>query len=208
METNFDSIYAIGDITGQPFLAHKASAEAKVAVEHICGESKEFAPKAIPCVVYTDPEIATCGLSENEAKENNIEYKVAKFPWMASGRALTMNRPDGVTKILMDPKTEKILGMAIVGVNAGEMIMEGVLAMEQELKVSDLAHTIHPHPTLSETLMETSEMLPYFAEKFPEIYARFPEITELPNELKARFSLPAWQSPRKRSAPSPSAQSL
>jgi dihydrolipoamide dehydrogenase len=151
------SIYAVGDVTGQPMLAHKAAREARVAVDTIAGEKNTFAPKAIPAVVFTDPEIAWCGLTETEAKEKNIAVNVAKFPWAASGRALTLNRHDGITKLIMDPATEKILGVGLAGTGAGELIAEGVLAVEQQITAKDLASTIHPHPSLSETFMEAAE---------------------------------------------------
>lgn len=149
-------IYAVGDVTGNPMLAHKASAEGHIAAEVIAGKKSSFTPKAIPAVVFTDPEIAWCGLTETEAKEKNLNVKIVKMPWAASGRATTMNRTDGVTKIIADGKTEKILGIAFVGVGAGDLISEGVLAIEMNAKVSDLNRTIHPHPTLSETLMDTA----------------------------------------------------
>lgn len=151
------SIYAVGDVTGQPMLAHKAAREARVAVDAIDGRENTFAPKAIPAVVFTDPEIAWCGLTETEAREKNITVSVAKFPWAASGRALTFNRQDGITKLIMDPATERILGVGIAGAGAGELIAEGVLTVEQQIKVKDLAATIHPHPSLSETFMEAAE---------------------------------------------------
>ena len=157
-KTNVPSIYAIGDITGQPMLAHKASHEGRVAVEAIAGHKVAFEPRAIPAVVFTDPEIAWAGLTESEAKEQGKNMEVIRFPWAASGRALTMDRTDGVTKLIVDSETERILGMAIVGAGAGEMISEGVLAIEMAANASDLKLTIHPHPTLSETVMESAEM--------------------------------------------------
>jgi len=150
-------IYAIGDVAGNPMLAHKASHEGIVAVEVIAGKDTTFNPKAMPAVVFTDPEIAWCGLTETEAKDQSIEVEVAKFPWGASGRALTLNRTDGLTKLIVDPKTEKILGVAIVGPGAGELIAEGILAIEMGATASNLKNCIHPHPTLSETLMESAE---------------------------------------------------
>ncbi|MDP4174749.1 MAG: dihydrolipoyl dehydrogenase [Bacteroidota bacterium] len=158
LQTDEPNIYAIGDVAGNPMLAHKASAEGKVAVENIAGHNVEFKPAAIPAVIFTDPEVAWCGLTENEARDKNIEVKVARFPWAASGRATTLDRNDGVTKLLMDPKTERILGMGIVGPGAGELISEGVLAVEMAAVAKDLALSIHPHPTLSETVMETAEV--------------------------------------------------
>lgn len=150
-------IYAIGDIAGDPMLAHKASAEGRVAVEAIAGHRVAFEPQAIPAVVFTDPEIAWCGLTELEAKAKNIPVQVVKFPWGASGRAITLNRTDGVTKLIIDPATERVLGVAIAGVGAGEMIAEGVLAVEMGSVASDIKLSIHPHPTLSETVMESAE---------------------------------------------------
>lgn len=155
--TTDPSIYAIGDIAGQPMLAHKASHEGRVAVEAIAGHKVAFEPIAIPAVVFTDPEIAWAGLTETEAKQKGIEYEVAKFPWGASGRAITLDRTDGLTKMLIDPKTERILGISIVGPGAGELIAEGVLALEMGAVVSDLKLSIHPHPTLTETVMEAAE---------------------------------------------------
>jgi dihydrolipoamide dehydrogenase len=150
------SIYAIGDVVGEPMLAHKASHEGRVAVESIAGERVAFEPLAIPAVVFTDPELAWCGLTENEAKAQNREVTVARFPWAASGRALTLDRPDGMTKLLLDPKTERVLGVGIVGAGAGELIAEGVVAVEMGANATDLRMSIHPHPTLSETLMESA----------------------------------------------------
>ena len=158
LRTDDPDIYAIGDIVGEPMLAHKASHEGMTAVEAIAGHKVAFEPKAIPAVVFTDPEIAWAGITENYAKENNINYKVAKFPWAASGRATTLDRSDGVTKILIDPDNERIIGVGICGPGAGELIAEGVLAIEMAANVTDLKLTIHPHPTLSETLMEAAEV--------------------------------------------------
>ncbi len=157
MKTDADNIYAIGDIVGEPMLAHKASHEARVAVDTIAGEKVAFEPLAIPAVVFTDPEIAWTGLTENQAKEKSINYEVAKFPWAASGRATTLGRSDGVTKLLLDPETQRILGVGICGPGAGELIAEGTLAIEMGANVTDLKLTIHPHPTLSETIMEAAE---------------------------------------------------
>jgi dihydrolipoamide dehydrogenase len=139
-------------------LAHKASAEGKVAVEAIAGHKVAFEPNAIPAVVFTDPELAWAGLTENEAKEKGIKVEVSRFPWAASGRATTLGRNDGLTKLIIDPKTERILGMGIVGPGAGEMISEGVLAVEMSALAKDIALSIHPHPTLSETVMESAEV--------------------------------------------------
>ena len=152
------NIYAVGDIVGNPMLAHKASAEGKVAVEAILGHKVAFEPNAIPAVVFTDPEIAWAGLTEIEARDKGIKVTVAKFPWGASGRATTLDRNDGLTKLIVDPETERILGVAIVGIGAGELIAEGTLAIEMGAVVKDLELTIHPHPTLSETMMFSAEL--------------------------------------------------
>ncbi|HET9697028.1 MAG TPA: dihydrolipoyl dehydrogenase, partial [Terriglobales bacterium] len=152
-------IYAIGDIAGEPMLAHKASREGRVAVEAILGKKTTFEPLAIPAVVFTDPEIAWCGLTETEAQAKNIPVKVAKFPWAASGRAVTLDRTEGLTKLIVDPETERVLGVGICGPNAGEMISEGVLGVEMQAVAEDIALSIHPHPTLSETVMEAAESL-------------------------------------------------
>ena len=158
LQTADPSIYAIGDVVGEPMLAHKASHEGRVAAEAIAGHKVAFEPNAIPAVVFTDPEVAWCGLTETQAEKENREIKVAKFPWGASGRALTLDRPDGMTKLIVDPKTERVLGVGIVGQGAGELIAEGVLAIEMGALASDIAMTIHPHPTLSETVMESAEV--------------------------------------------------
>jgi len=157
-QTSDPSIYAIGDIAGGIMLAHKASKEARIAVEVITGENSSFKGVTIPAVVFTDPEVAWCGLTEAEAKAKGIAVKVAKFSWGASGRALTLDRPEGLTKLIVDPETERILGVGIVGAGAGELIAEGTLAVEMGATVMDLALTVHPHPTLSETLMEAAEV--------------------------------------------------
>jgi dihydrolipoamide dehydrogenase len=151
------SIYAIGDVAGEPMLAHKAFHEARVAVEAIAGHKVAYEPLAIPAVVFTDPELAWCGLTENEAQLAKREVTVARFPWGASGRALTLDRPDGMTKLILDPKTERVLGVGVVGAGAGELIAEGVLAVEMGANATDLKMSIHPHPTLSETVMESAE---------------------------------------------------
>jgi dihydrolipoyl dehydrogenase len=158
LRTNEPNIFAIGDVVGEPMLAHKASHEARVAVEAIQGHKVAFEPQAIPAVVFTDPEVAWCGLTETEAKKQGRKVEIAKFPWAAIGRAIAIDRPDGLTKLVIDPDTERILGVGIVGVGAGELIAEGVLAIEMAALASDLKLTIHPHPTTSETLMEAAEV--------------------------------------------------
>jgi len=158
LKTDDPNIFAIGDIVGEPMLAHKASHEGRVAIEVIAGGKAAFEPKAIPAVVFTDPEIAWAGLTETNAKEQSIKVNVSKFPWAASGRATTLDRFDGVTKILSEPGTDRILGVGICGPGAGELIAEGVLAIEMAANLTDLKLTIHPHPTLSETIMEASEV--------------------------------------------------
>jgi dihydrolipoamide dehydrogenase len=157
-QTTDPSIYAIGDVAGEPMLAHKASHEGRAAVEAIAGRKVAFEPRAIPAVVFTDPEIAWCGLTETQAQKENRQVKIAKFPWAASGRALTLGRTDGVTKLLIDPASERVLGVGIAGVGAGDLIAEGVLAIEMAALASDVALTIHPHPTLSETVMQAAEV--------------------------------------------------
>jgi dihydrolipoamide dehydrogenase len=151
------SLFAIGDVAGEPMLAHKASHEGRVAVEAIAGHKVAFEPAAIPAVVFTDPEIAWCGLTETRATEQGTAVEVARFPWGASGRALTLDRADGLTKLIIEPGTGRVLGMAVVGVGAGELIAEGVLAVEMAALASDVALSIHPHPTLSETVMESAD---------------------------------------------------
>jgi len=145
-------ILAIGDVAGEPMLAHKASHQGKVAVEALLGEPAVFAPQAIPAIVFTDPEVAWAGLTESQAKAEGIPVEVARYPWAASGRAVALGRTDGLTKLLIDPDSERILGIGIVGVNAGDILTEAVVAMEMGATARDLAETIHPHPTLSETL--------------------------------------------------------
>ena len=152
------TMFAIGDVAGEPMLAHKASHEARVAVEAIGGHKVQFEPAAIPAVVFTDPEIAWAGLTEAEAEKQGLEVEVAKFPWPASGRAIAIDRVDGLTKLIIDPATERILGVGIAGSGAGELIAEGVLAIEMGATASDLKLSIHPHPTLTETLMESAEV--------------------------------------------------
>jgi dihydrolipoamide dehydrogenase len=158
LQTANPSIYAIGDVVGEPMLAHKAMHEGRTAVEAIAGHKVAFEPNAIPAVVFTDPEVAWCGLTETQAQKENREVKVAKFPWAASGRAVTLDRPEGVTKLIIDPPTERVLGVGIVGAGAGELIAEGVLAIEMGALAKDVALTIHPHPTLSETVMNSAEV--------------------------------------------------
>ena len=158
LRTNVDHIFAIGDIVGNPMLAHKAVAEGRVAAEVIAGKKHFFEPRCIPSVAYTDPEIAWVGLTEMDAKEKNINVEKAVFPWMASGRSLGQGRDEGLTKLLFDPKTQRVLGAGIVGPNAGELIGEIALAIEMGCEAEDIALTIHPHPTLSETVMLASEI--------------------------------------------------
>lgn len=157
MQTDDPKLYAIGDVVGGALLAHKAAREARVAVDVITGDHNEFKNIIVPAVVFTDPEIAWCGLTEEEAKKNNIEVEVAKYPWTASGRALSFDRTDGMTKLVIEPETERILGVGIVGAGAGEMISEGAIAIEMGATALDLAQVVHPHPTLSETIMECAE---------------------------------------------------
>ncbi len=156
--TNVSNIFAIGDIVGQPMLAHKATHEGKVAAEVIAGMKSYFEPLTIPNVAYTDPEVAWMGLSETEAKAQGIEYEKGAFPWAASGRALGVDRDEGVTKVLFDKETRRIIGAGIVGPNAGELIAEAVLALEMGADAEDIGLTIHPHPTLSETFNFAAEM--------------------------------------------------
>ncbi len=156
--TNVSHIYAIGDITGAPMLAHKATHEGKVASERIAGHDVVFEPRAIPSVAYTDPEVAWCGLTEIEAKEEGTEFEKAVFPWQASGRALSLGRAEGLTKLLTEPGTNRILGAGIVGPSAGELIAEVCLAMEMGADAEDIGLTIHPHPTLTETVAFAAEM--------------------------------------------------
>lgn len=158
MRTKVPHIFAIGDVVGQPMLAHKAVHEGKVAAEVIAGHKAVFEPLTIPSVAYTDPEVAWMGLTETEAKAKGIEYEKAIFPWAASGRALGIGRDEGMTKLLFDPQSRRILGAGIVGVNAGELIAEAVLALELGADTLDLGLSIHPHPTLSESLGLAAEM--------------------------------------------------
>ena len=156
--THEPSIFAIGDVVGEPMLAHKASHEGRVAVEVMAGENVAFSPRAIPAVVFTDPELAWAGLTEAQANTDGRHVTVAKFPWGASGRAITLDRTDGLTKLILDPASERLLGVGLVGPGAGELIAEGVLAIEMGANATDLKLTIHPHPTLTETLMESAEV--------------------------------------------------
>ena len=150
--TNVPHIFAIGDIVGEPMLAHKASHEGKVAAEVAAGEKSYFDARGIPSVAYTDPEVAWVGLTETQAKADATSYEKGVFPWAASGRALSLSRPDGLTKILFDSESGRILGAGIVGTNAGDLIAEAGLAIEMGCDAADIGLTIHPHPTLSETL--------------------------------------------------------
>ena len=158
MKTNVDHIYAIGDIIGQPMLAHKATHEGKVAAEVIAGEKVEFQAMTIPSVAYTDPEIAWAGITEDEAKSKEIEIEKSVFPWAASGRAISTNRTEGMTKLIFDKKTNRIIGAGIVGTNAGELIAETVLSIEMGADAHDIGLSIHPHPTLSESVAMASEI--------------------------------------------------
>jgi dihydrolipoamide dehydrogenase len=157
--TDEPSIFAIGDAAGQPLLAHKATHEGRTAAEVIAGRRVSFEPRAIPAVVFTDPEVAWCGLTETQAKERRLQVEICRFPWSASGRAVTLDRTDGLTKLVAAAEGGRLLGVGITGVQAGEMISEGVLAVEMGASAEDLSLSIHPHPTLSETLMEAAELL-------------------------------------------------
>ena len=156
--TSLTHIFAVGDVAGQPMLAHKASHEGRVAVEAIAGQKSAFDPLAIPAVVFTEPEIAWAGLTEAQAKERGLIYEVARFPWGASSRAATLGAPEGLTKLILHPDSERILGVGLVGTGAGELIAEGTLAIEMGANITDLGLTIHPHPTLSETMMEAAHV--------------------------------------------------
>ncbi|MCI0704447.1 MAG: dihydrolipoyl dehydrogenase [Planctomycetia bacterium] len=156
--TNVPHIFAIGDVGEDPGLAHKATAEARVAVEVILGEPAEWNPRAIPAVIFTDPEIAWAGLTQKEAEAQKVPHEVLTFPWAASGRAVSIARTEGRTKMLVDPESKRVLGVGIVGAGAGEMIAEGVLAIEMGAVARDVMESIHPHPTLSETVMESAEL--------------------------------------------------
>jgi dihydrolipoamide dehydrogenase len=157
--TTVERIYAIGDVAGEPMLAHKATYEGKVAVEVIAGEPAVYDARAVPAVVFTDPEVAWCGLTETEAKRQEREIKRVRFPWAGSGRAMTLDRTEGLTKLIVDPETDRVLGVGIVGAGAGEMIAEAMLAIEMAASARDVAMTMHAHPTLSETVMEAAESL-------------------------------------------------
>ena len=155
--TNVPHIFAIGDVVGQPMLAHKATHEGKVAAEVAAGQKSAFEARIIPAVAYTDPEIAWAGLTENGAQAQGINYEKGIFPWAASGRALSLGRSEGITKLLFDPKSRRILGAGIVGVNAGDLIAEACLAIEMGCEAEDISLAIHPHPTLSETIAFSAE---------------------------------------------------
>jgi dihydrolipoamide dehydrogenase len=155
--TSQENIFAVGDVAGGPLLAHKAIMEGRVAAEVIAGEPAAFDFRAVPSVVYTDPEIAWCGLTEEEAEAQDREVEVSTFPWQASGRAVSMGEGLGLTKLILEPDTERVLGMGVVGPEAESLVAEGVLAMEMGAVARDLALTIHPHPTLSETIQEAAE---------------------------------------------------
>lgn len=167
--TTDERLYAIGDVAGQPMLAHKASYEARIAVEAMLGLPAAYDPAAIPAVVFTDPELAWCGLTETEAKVRGRDVKITRFPWAASGRAVTLGRTDGLTKLITDVHNERVLGVGIVGVGAGELIAEAVLAVEMGARAADVQMTIHAHPTLSETVMESAEL---FFGQSPHYYQR------------------------------------
>jgi dihydrolipoamide dehydrogenase len=152
-------VWAVGDVTGEPMLAHRALRQGKVVAEAIAGRPAAFDNVVVPAVVFTDPEVAWCGVTEDQAAAAGRAIKVAKFPWAASGRAATLGRADGLTKLIVDPPTGRVLGVGIVGPGAGELIAEGALAVETAALAEDLALTIHAHPTLSETLMEAAESL-------------------------------------------------
>jgi dihydrolipoamide dehydrogenase len=151
-------ILAIGDVAGEPMLAHKAAHEGKVAAEVLAGHAAAFEPRAIPAVVFTDPEIAWAGLTETEAKKQGRKIETAVFPWGASGRAQSVGRPDGLTKWILDPETQRVVGCSIVGVAAGDLISEAVVAIEMGAHLRDLTDSIHPHPTLSETMAFAAEV--------------------------------------------------
>jgi dihydrolipoamide dehydrogenase len=158
MRTNVPHIFAIGDVVGQPMLAHKASHEGKVAAEVCAGRKSAFEARVIPSVAYTDPEIAWVGVTENEAKQSGLKYGVGKFPLAASGRAIGIDRTEGFTKLLFDPSSKRIIGAGIIGPNAGDLIAECALAIEMGAEAGDIGLTIHPHPTLSESVAMAAEV--------------------------------------------------
>ena len=157
MRTNVPHIFAIGDIVGDPMLAHKATYEAKVAAEVAAGEKRAFDARVIPSVAYTDPEVSWVGVTETQAKKDGIKYEKAVFPWAASGRSLALGREEGFTKLLFDPSTDRVIGAGIVGTNAGELIAEVALAIEMGCDAADIGMTIHAHPTLSESVAMAAE---------------------------------------------------
>ena len=157
-KTNVENIYAIGDVVGEPMLAHKATHEGKIAAEVIAGLPATFDTKSIPAVIFTNPEVAWTGLTETEAQEKGIEYEKAEFPWGASGKAIAIGQAVGKTKLLFDPQTKKLLGVSIVGTHAGDIISEGALAIEMGADAENIGLTIHPHPTLSETFANAAEV--------------------------------------------------
>ena len=168
LRTTLPHIFAIGDVTGNPMLAHKATHEGKIAAEVICDLPSSFEPTAIPAVIFTDPEIAWIGPTEIELKKSGISYEKGEFPWAASGKALAIDRIEGKTKLLFDPQNKKIISAGIVGPNAGDLIGEAVLAIEMGADVEDIALSIHPHPTLSETIANAAEM---FSGTITDLYA-------------------------------------
>ncbi len=157
--TNISGIYAIGDVTGDPMLAHKATHEGKVAAEVCSGIPNAFEPQVIPAVIFTDPEMAWAGKTEEELRNENIEYEKAEFPWQASGKAISIGRTEGKTKILFEPESKRVIGVGIIGYNAGDLIGEAVLAIEMGCYAEDIALSIHPHPTLTETFSNTAEVM-------------------------------------------------
>lgn len=175
MRTNVEHIFAIGDVVGQPMLAHKAVHEGHVAAEAAAGMASMFDPRVIPSVAYTDPEVAWTGLTESEAKATGVAYRAALFPWAASGRSLSIGRSEGLTKVLVDPETHRVLGAGIVGTNAGELISEVSLAIELGADVDDIGHTIHPHPTLSETVGLAAEV---WEGTVTDIFVPRPKVTQ------------------------------
>ena len=158
MRTNVPHILAIGDLVGQPMLAHKATHEGHLAAEVAAGQKREWVARVIPSVAYTDPEIAWVGVTESEAKAKGLSVEVAKFPWAASGRAIGLSRTEGFTKLVIDAGTHRIIGGGIVGVHAGELVAEIALAIEMGAEAADIGHTIHPHPTLSESVGLAAEV--------------------------------------------------